>query len=103
MDKAIPIIIAAIVAVAAFISAASVSGGRDYATSSEEQQQQYLENIAKGFKSGFRVGASMGSVQIDAENCAEFLTQAETRRAKPARFSFHPSTAIRLKAIEIHP
>ncbi len=58
MGKAIPFIIAAIVAVFSFISAASISGGgRDYANSSEEQQQQYLENVAKGFKTGFLIGA----------------------------------------------
>ena len=37
----------------------SVSGGGkfDYATADEERKQKYLENVARGFRGGFKLGA----------------------------------------------
>jgi hypothetical protein len=59
MGKIITIAIAVFVGIVMMASVASIDGGGkfDYATADEERRQKYLENVASGFRGGFKIGA----------------------------------------------
>ena len=62
MGKTVTIAIAAFIGIVMMASVASVGGSNgsgkfDYLTADEERQQKYLENVARGFRGGFTIGA----------------------------------------------
>ena len=59
MGRAITIAIAAFIGIVMMASVASVGSSEkfDYVTAEEERQQQYLDNVARGFRGGFKIGA----------------------------------------------
>ena len=59
MAKATPFIIAPIIGGMVFAGAATLTSGGslDYSSSTEERQQKYLEDIARGFEAGFKATA----------------------------------------------
>ncbi len=74
MGKALVIAVSLIVGVFAFISAASISSGGSvaYAERTEEAQQQYLDNMAKGFTTGFKFTAGKRAEVTDIFTDAEY-------------------------------
>lgn len=77
MNKAAPLIIAPIVGGVILLSMAALTRAEfDYATATEERQQKYLDNIARGFSAGFNAtsGGSATIKRISANASADVIS-----------------------------
>ena len=77
MNKAAPLIIAPIVGGVILLSMAALTRAEfDYASATEERQQKYLDNIAKGFAAGFNAtsGGAATIKRISANASADAIS-----------------------------